>query len=149
MNQRPVTQENKTEIYKTPRWMGSLYCPNIKDLHELPAGSRVTVFDAQTTNLTGVNETHSAANIAYRIKGILPLTVYEGKTEVLKGNNCQNEKLRKHSNLRPVSAPDWDLSKPLPYKSIVALREGTTYKKKVLPPGALFIILSKPKAKGV
>ncbi|KAG6899312.1 hypothetical protein C0995_006349 [Termitomyces sp. Mi166 len=158
---RPATPENKDEIYKdytvcvlrqpatvkvkNTTLENRLHCPSISDPHELPAGHRVTVFNAEPISLTGGDETYGPANTAYRIEGMLGLTVYESVTGVLTESNCSNTKLRKHSNLRPVSPPDCNLNDPFPDKTVVALREGTTFKGVKLPRGELFLISSKAK----
>ncbi|KAG6859971.1 hypothetical protein C0995_001128 [Termitomyces sp. Mi166 len=148
---RPVTPGNISQMYPSVdvRIRESLpedvYCFDTGKYHKLPAGHYVTVFDGQPANLTGENHPTSTDGIGYRIEGELEFTVYESVGNTLA--NFVDPKLRKHSNLELVaSAYDLEPGSRFPIGTVVAVKEGATYKGVgPLPRGALFAIVSKAK----
>ncbi|KAG6883832.1 hypothetical protein C0995_011468 [Termitomyces sp. Mi166 len=155
---RPVTPEKTSQIYRDNticqltrsvdvRIKDSLpqrvYCFATGKDHELPAGCYVTVFDGQAANLTGEDHPLSTDGIGYRIESELEFTVYESVGKVL--TNYVDPKLRKHSNFQLIaSSREMKPGSEFPIGSVVALKEGGTYKGVgPVPRGALFAIVSE------
>ncbi|KAG6887941.1 hypothetical protein C0995_011455 [Termitomyces sp. Mi166 len=85
----------------------------------------------------------STDGIGYRIESELEFTVYDGVGKILSNN--VDPKLRKHSNFElVVSRREVEPGFEFPIGSVVALKEGATYKGVgLVPRGTLFVIISK------
>ncbi|KAH0585959.1 hypothetical protein H2248_007245 [Termitomyces sp. 'cryptogamus'] len=155
---RPVTPENKSEIYEdstickikrsvTVRIVDStlprtVHCPGIRNpYYKLPVGSIVIVLGSRTLNFTGVDDPQSTANTAYRIEGEIEVTIYEEVDEPV-----PNRKFRlSHSDLRLVEPANFDCSEGFSPGIIVALKQDIAYNKsRTLHKGQLFVTNSMP-----